>query len=1239
MYENTRNFQKLTPAKCQNPKFQIYFDALDYVFEDSEIRNIAISGAYCAGKSSVLETYKIQNSKRSFIHISLAHFTHSSESTSMIDGKSENKRDETSLEGKIINQLIHQINPNFIPQTLFKVKRQSSTKSIIYNTILVILCITSFAYFCGFNKLVELVNKLPDIGRTILNSSVLLFVLFIITILTYKIINKQSFKYFFKRLKLQGNEIEIFENDKEPYFDKYLNEVLYIFKNSAVDAIVFEDIDRFNNPNVFEKLREINYLINNNNYDIKKKNVKKVIRFFYLQRDDIFESKDRSKFFDFILPVVPVVDSSNSFDKFVELFNGNIIFERRFLRQLLLYVDDMRILKNIYNEYIVYYNIIKTTEPDQNKLLAIVTYKNIFPEDFANLQLCKGYVYNFLQKKNSVMEYKYNELNNEKSKLQIEIDEIEKESLRNIDELNALFFRTGNTILYLNNQTEKQYNTRTEFFAGMRENPENIYAVLNGSQINFNYNNEIEKLNNNNDYKRRLKIINSKRNNKQGVIEGKIKEINRKISSIENLKIAQLINDNFDENYIQTLFTETSFKNIVSNHYFPLIKFLLMEGYIDETFFDYITYFYPNSITENDKIFVRRVIDQTTVDYTHPLKNINLIIEYLNIKDFNKEQILNFNLLTFLVENNHELLESYISNLKLNNRSEFIQQYISLDKAKLLFIKALNHFWPEFLYMIIYEKEIFSDKEISDYVLSTIYASNEDDILKINIEECLKTYLNNEKDYMKTNNPETEKFISVFQLLDIRLKIIDDYSIDDALFIDIYQNGCFELTYSNIAHVLVRLFGLRSIKTKHSNFSIIKSLPDDTLYKNVKSNISEYFENMLEFCESKIEDTQESALELINNGVILNDSKEKYIEYLHTKIDKIINAEDKSIWKILIGLNKVGYNINNIIEYALYCGEIDEVLIEFINLGTESLNINVDEIIETYGEDNSGIFLDMLIQCNGIQNEKYRSILTQIDWTYEIFDLEGIESDKVLILISLDIIDMNETNLGFFREYYNETLINYITHKIDDYISVVQKEEQFIFDEIIIVLNESISDNYKISLLKMTEEAITIFNESYSDELKIYILNNNLDLSDLPKLVSSFITLVDPIKVEVVRLCIEHIDNILLNSNNIIPHDLIMQMLGTEKLKRELKIQIIGDNIQRFTKAEAKACFLVANMPEYLSIFNGKRPRMRITETSEKILGVLEKNGWASIKREGNYFQVYGRRKGNKRQEISIELL
>lgn len=50
MAERKYQFERLTPI--DNMDLDVYEEAIDYVFDNSDIKNVAISGAYSAGKSS-----------------------------------------------------------------------------------------------------------------------------------------------------------------------------------------------------------------------------------------------------------------------------------------------------------------------------------------------------------------------------------------------------------------------------------------------------------------------------------------------------------------------------------------------------------------------------------------------------------------------------------------------------------------------------------------------------------------------------------------------------------------------------------------------------------------------------------------------------------------------------------------------------------------------------------------------------------------------------------------------------------------------------------------------------------------------------------------------------------------------------------------------------------------------------------------------------------------------------------
>lgn len=59
MTQKYYNFEKLTPDK--DADISVYEEAIEFVFDNSDVTNIAISGAYGAGKSSVIESYEKKN--------------------------------------------------------------------------------------------------------------------------------------------------------------------------------------------------------------------------------------------------------------------------------------------------------------------------------------------------------------------------------------------------------------------------------------------------------------------------------------------------------------------------------------------------------------------------------------------------------------------------------------------------------------------------------------------------------------------------------------------------------------------------------------------------------------------------------------------------------------------------------------------------------------------------------------------------------------------------------------------------------------------------------------------------------------------------------------------------------------------------------------------------------------------------------------------------------------------------
>jgi hypothetical protein len=85
----------------------------------------------------------------------------------------------------------------------------------------------------------------------------------------------------------------------------------------------------------------------------------------------------------------------------------------------------LRLLKNIYNEYVVYREKLDA-KLNQNNLLAMIIYKNIFPYDFVDLHNDKGKVFSIFNKKEELIQSRINEINEEAKNIREKIRHIEK---------------------------------------------------------------------------------------------------------------------------------------------------------------------------------------------------------------------------------------------------------------------------------------------------------------------------------------------------------------------------------------------------------------------------------------------------------------------------------------------------------------------------------------------------------------------------------------------------------------------------------------------------------------------------------------------------------------------------------------------------------------------------------------------------------------------------------------------
>jgi len=1185
-------FQKLTPVS--NADICVYEEAIDFVFNNPDVNNVAISGAYSAGKSSILESYKTKHKDYRFVHLSLAHFRTSEQENS----ETEETIKESVLEGKILNQLIHQIPAEIIPQTNFRVKKGVSAMYLALLTVFLSLFIGSIAFLLSLSSATSFVAALPDNWmKDILSVLFSPYATILATLICaactvafiFLLIKEQKNKNIFRKISLQGNEIEIFEEQEDSYFDKYLNEVLYLFENVEADVIVFEDMDRFNANRIFERLREVNTLVN-----IQRKkehggnNVP--LRFFYLLRDDIFISKDRTKFFDYIIPIVPIVDSSNSYEQFLKhLKAGNLLdkFDQSFLQSLSLYIDDMRILKNIYNEFVVYIHRLNTTDLDWNKMMAMIAYKNLFPRDFSDLQLARGFVFGLFEQKPLLIKKALELTKEQRQELFDRIEWAKNEALTSQQELDDVYVAKKQRLprLYGNLTQESQIKS-TEYDA---ERLRRIQALQDGLADNLSK------------------------------LEIELSDIDRDITLTQTKSLKDLVTrENIDRifaiNHTNEIGDVNEFKEIKGNDYFSLLKFLIRSGYIDETYTDYMTYFYDDSISANDKTFLRRITDRRGAEYTYALREPQKVIEssILRVVEFQQEETLNFDLLECLLLNDAiskytTYLKTLIAQIRGTKNFDFVSKFYDTNKAHKQFVIRINEQWSGFFSLVLQSK-IMTTAQIRKYSIDTLYYSDEEVITTVNVNNCLTEYISQCPDYLAIELPDIDKLVSGFLHIGVSFATIDYERSNKVLFDEVYQRSLYTLTFENISLMLKKEYRIeRDSDIIHKNYSLVKSQADSPLAGYISENMLVYTEIVLKNCNGKISDDEGVAISLLNNADVELDTKKRYIELLSTVIVDVTQVAESDLWPTMIQQGIVAFSISNFINYFQKHG-IDTILTEFINDVPSEVDFTLTA--EDFGKETAEGLYDCVVICNGIATEKYRKILVDLGYYFDNFNADKIADEKFEVLIAEGILKMDTESLEFVREKYVKHIYAFVQHNLDEYLSL-QTTEIFRLDEALQIITWNIDDERKVGLLAFTNEQISIVGKRYSDAVNAYIITHNFNKEDKQHLYAYYLQYGEKAQTAIATLAIEGVEEIITN-NMELDDNLLSILILADVVPRNQKIMLFTMAIPVLNEDTCKTHFDELQLSDLKGIFikgSGRRNYEK-SEDVTIILDALKLNGW-----------------------------
>ena len=702
------------------------------------------------------------------------------------DFNTENDRNkintEIELEKSIIEQLLYKPNTNKYPDSNLSRLKVRSKSSILCSFIYFIFVVSYLIRLFGKSSIFLWFNSLPIWNNFIFQ----LVSVAVIGIGTWKTFN--SIIHAIGRIKLHASTkmgpVELSgdtEHDKGPVidlFNYYGDELQYYFHRNNIRVVIFEDLDRFNTPLIFQKLHELNSNLNKSGNSIT---------FIYSLKDKVFSVKGtetsaaalKAKFFDAIIPVFPIHsyrDSSKTFIRESEQYGfvninsedkedyfrerdkeleekkaSGIKIDDKYLKGLGLYIFDTREIKNIISETYFYFAELplKMFQEEKggdsnaiNKLLAMMVYKNECPEDFDKLASGKkSKLENFINGIDNIKAVLVNEEvegNNEKiNDLNSKINILKSQLTPDINilmrvKMQPLIDNAYRQTIRINNHSWSDTTDPDEVQEFWRE-------VLNNDlkyEVPYRGGKEVVSLSSMEKHIFRSYLFDNKNMNEiSRELNSEKEEIERENDRLQystsQLQIKDMLtNDTFikfenkkEKESSDDLVAET-IKFIAKN---KVLRYLLQQGLIE---FDYTDYISPDpyNLTSIEENFVRFVINRKSISISnYRLARVERVIREINNLDSSSHRYkyaYSPDILKYFAEKEIHInyVNVLIESAKDKKQPEFILNSIeSLSDFNLgmsNLIKCISKVWIDY-YAVAFEKLNSERKnELSRFLLS-----------------------------------------------------------------------------------------------------------------------------------------------------------------------------------------------------------------------------------------------------------------------------------------------------------------------------------------------------------------------------------------------------------------------------------------------------------------------------------------------------------------------------------------
>ncbi|MFF2324181.1 ATP-binding protein [Agrobacterium sp. NPDC058088] len=861
-----------------------------------------------------------------------------------------------------------------------------------------------------------------------------------------------SFGISLKSISLKDIEITPKAAGEESILNRHMDEIIYFFQSTKYDLVVIEDLDRFNDADIFVTLREINSLVNTN---LGKK---RKVRFLYALRDDIFVNTDRTKFFEFIIPVIPIINSSNSIDMVLEQgkrLSLDSRLDKQFLREVSRYLDDLRLIQNIFNEYAIYAASLETDDEvnlNANKLLAVLIYKNVFPSDFEKLHRGKGNLAQVLHSHDRYIAASEARYAAEISEIEKLVDLSEKQLPAHLNELRRIYAMALIEQLPANYGSISSDQSNYIPVADLVKH-ERLEDFLNASQVFVRNPNGYQQkvslsgfqndVNPNRTFQQRKKDVENKAASFRSAASKKLQDLRAKLANVRMAKFNEIVRESLDE--LDDIFG-------VFGDRAELARFLVLEGFLDDTYYQYTSLFHSGRLSPSDNKFLIRIRSFSNPDPDFQIDNPKEVIAAMRDEDFSRNYVLNVEVVDCLLSD-PLLYETQIKKLlgfiasDFDDCGDFFAAYYSRGRGVPTLITRLTRSWP-------------------DFVTAAINSSaNLTHVARI-ITHLTETNLKS----IAGKNPALAEFVSKklpdvlalgidfpperLELLGIEATDLSAIDRHPGFIRVIFDRGLYELSIENLDFIFRTVLGIKAdARAREQSYTLVLEADSGPLLAKVNGHFGDYLENVLLRLPDNRFESVSAILGVIGRGDVDRESVVAFLEKQAILLP-ILDQVPPNLHVVLFRIEKIEPTWGNCLSFLGSESFDADILTQFLNRPATLAALADHDVPDG---DQARPLRNFIIENDHLSAQAYASYVGALPRAFSAFP-KHLGSEKTGILVDCKRVSFSAKNLSHLGSDLSLG-VKFVANNIDEFFKVEEECE--------------LEDNFREKLLEsnLTDES------------------------------------------------------------------------------------------------------------------------------------------------------------------------